>query len=200
MSLTNPPLAYLLLFAVLWVVLIYSANCLIAGKLKHLDVKQALMHIAAMSMIGLLGEIFVGSVYHFLFNEALWNYTVLPIHHAYTSQYAAVLWGIYGLHLYLLHGTLQSKRNINIHRIALIFCGEAILIELLVNLSFKLLFGKYVFYYSPSDLWHFTSIQTLPFYLVAGYVVAVTFRKFEKDASFYAAMCGGIILVLVFMT
>lgn len=153
-----------------------------------------------MAMVGLAGEIIVGSVYHFLFHRPFWNYTIYPIHHAYTSRFALFLWGIYGFHLYLLHGTLKNKNIKKLNHLAFIFCLEAIAIEASVNLTYKLSFHKYIYYYFPNDLWHLTSFQTLPFYLAAGYLVVMTFRKFEQDPRFFTAFSATMVGVLAFLT
>jgi hypothetical protein len=190
----------LILFAGIWAIGIYTLNCLLAREIKQVNFIQAALHILTMAMIGLLGEIFVGSVYQFLFDKPLWNYTTFPIHDSYTSQYAIILWGIYGLHLYLLHGTLKKKKIENVHKLALVFCLEAIVIELLVNITYKLSFGDYIYYYFPSDLWHYTSIQALPFYYLGGYVIIHTFKRFETDAKFFSLMSLGVIVTLAFLT
>jgi hypothetical protein len=196
----NPTLLSLAIFAVCWLLGIYLINCLIAREVKRVDTQQALLHFATMAMIGLVGEICVGSFYHFLFHRPLWNYTIYPIHHAYTSRFALFLWGIYGFHLYLLHGTLKRKKVSSLNHLALIFCLEAIIIEASVNVTYKLSFHKYIYYYFPGDLWHLTSVQTLPFYLIAGYIVVRTFRKFEQDIQFFTMFSIGMVWVLAFLT
>ncbi len=190
----------LLIFALAWAVGIYAVNCLIAREIKRISPAQAFMHAAAMALIGLAGEVTVGTLYHALFSKPLWAYTILPIHHSYTSRYALFLWGVYGFHLYLLHGTLAKSRPRSIHRIALLFSIEAVVIEALVNISYKLSFNNYIYYYFPNDLWHLTSLQTLPFYLGAGYIIAAAFRRFESDPRFFACMCAALACLLAFGT
>lgn len=195
----NPPLAALIIFAACWAVGIYLVNCLIARKVKRVNIKQALLHFLAMAMIGLIGEICVGTVYRHFTGETLWRYTVYPIHNAYTSQYALFLWGIYGFHLYLLHGTLRLKNIRSINHLAFLFCLEAVVIEAAVNITYKLSFGNYIYYYFPSDLWHLTSIQTLPFYLIAGYVIVKVFRRFELRPQLFGAMSMVVVTTLVLL-
>lgn len=113
----------LFLFAVAWAGFLYVINCLIAKQLKHIDWKQALLYFTTVVMVGLFGEIFLDSVYKLIVGVPLWFYNILPILHGYTSSYAIVTWGIYGFHLYLLHGTLSSRWSIEKTRyLALIFC------------------------------------------------------------------------------
>lgn len=193
----TPSALSLTTFAMAWAVGIYVVNCLIARRVIRVDIKEAALHIAAMAMLGVIGEVAIGSFYKLLFHSMLWHYTVLPVHGGYTSEYALFLWGIYGFHLYLLHGTLRNKLK-SLNAMALLFCFEAIIIELLVNLTFVLSFGQFIFYYNPTDLWHFTSIQTLPFYLAAGYIVLITFREFELDKKFFIPMSMAIACVIAF--
>lgn len=190
----------LVFFAAAWAVGIYLVDCLLTRQIKHVQLKPALLYVSTMGMLGVIGEVSIGSFYNFLFGTPLWNYTVLPIHHAYTSQYALFLWGIYGLHLYLLHGSSKKGKPKSITWHALTFCIEAIAIEALVNLTFKLSFGRYIYYYFPSDLWHLTSVQTLPFYLAAGFIIFYAIRSFKADIKFYTAMCTSIAFVFVFLT
>lgn len=195
----SPHLPQLIIFAVVWAIGIYIFDCLHAHKLKRPDIRQTILHISAMALLGVVGETAIGNFYHHWFHSPLWQYQVYPVHDGYTSQYALFLWGIYGFHLYLLHGRMKRKHKTpSVHRIAFWFCLEAIVIELLVNITFKLCFGQYIFYYYPTDLWHLTSVQTLPFYFVAGYIIVATFKRFEVDARFFTPMSVALAWVIVF--
>lgn len=166
----------LLLFAIAWISIIYGVNCAIARKFIRPQPKTLALYLVTMIALGLIGEITFDTVYRTVFGAPLWEYHILPIHGAYTSIYSLFLWGMIGLHVYLLHGTLQKRGVTSIHALAFIFCLEAIVIEALVNSSFLALFGDYIYYYLPADLWHLTSLQTLPLYLFAGYVTITTLR------------------------
>ncbi|MDB5168854.1 MAG: hypothetical protein JWO41_210 [Candidatus Saccharibacteria bacterium] len=190
----------LTLFALFWITFVYLINCLIARKFKKIEIRQALLYTTSVGMLGVFGEVFVGHVYSFLFGEPLWLYHVLPIHNGFTSQYAPVIWGILGFHLYLLHGTLTSRKAHSINRLAFYFAGEAIIIELMGNYSFQAVFHQYIFYYFPPDLWHLTSVQTLPFYLAAGFVVTRTLKRLKAEPVFFTLMATGLAGVLVFMS
>lgn len=182
-----------------WLIAVYLINCIIAKRFKRINIKQAILYICAVAMMGVVGEVFVGSLYNFLFDSKLWEYRVLPIHGGYTSYYALVIWGLMGFYLYLAHDTLD-KRNIRAHKhLALIFGAEAVILEIAVNFSFLLLFGQYIFYYFPSDLWHLTSIQTIPFYLVAGFIISVTLKRYKADPLFFSLMAASFAFVLVFL-
>lgn len=188
------------LFAVGWGGIIYLLNCAIAGQFKKLDLKQLLLYFTTMSMIGLFGEIFLDSSYKFFVGHPLWYYNILPIQGGYTSSYAIVTWGLYGCHLYLIHGTLAAKWSIiKTRHLALIFCIEALLLEALLTLSARLVFGRYLYYYLPGDLWHVTSFQNIPFYFICGVVVLKTLKRFKADPLFFSQMSSFIVFVLVFM-
>jgi hypothetical protein len=196
----NPPLIQLALFALIWIISIYVINCLIAKEFKKINILQAILHVTAMAMNGVIAEVIIGNTYHFVFHRALWQYTVYPVHYGYTSKYAPFLWGLYGFHLYLLHGTVDRAKRVSVHRLALLFCLEAIIIEGIVNLTFKLGFGHFIYYYLPSDLWHFTSFQTLPFYLLGGYVVLETFKNSELNPKFYIFVSTSVLFVIAYLT
>ena len=95
------PTFELLLFALSWLGLVYLINSLIARKWKKIEPATALLYFVSMATMGIVGEVAVNSVYEFMFGHPLWTYGIFPIHHNYTSQYAAILWGVYGFHLYL---------------------------------------------------------------------------------------------------
>jgi hypothetical protein len=125
----------------------------------------------------------------------------LPIQGGYTSSYAVVTWGLYGFHLYLLHDSLATRWAITKTRhLALLFALEALLLEALLTLSAKVVFGRYLYYYLPSDLWHVSSFQNMPFYFICGLVVLKTLQRARRDPRFFTLMSACLIAVLVFMT
>ncbi len=105
-----------------------------------------------------------------------------------------------GFHIYLLHDTLKRKHVTSTNKLALIFCAEAIALEALVNLTFLAAFGGFIYYYLPSDLWHITSLQTLPFYLAAGYIAVTMLVKFKHDKTLFTVMDASLVTVLVFLS
>jgi hypothetical protein len=178
----------------------YVVNCLVAREWCSISFRPVAVYIMTVATIGVFGEVFVGTIYHDLFGRPLWLYRVAPIHHGYTSRYAPFLWGALGFYLYLLHGYLKARGTETIERLAFLFAGETVILELIVSSSFKLMFGKYLFYYLPSDLWHFTSLQTLPFYLPAGVVIVKSARQLLRSPRFSALFCTFLILIFVYMT
>jgi len=190
----------LVLFAIAWVALIYILNSLIAGTFKRINIKQLAMYATSVAMIGVFGEVFLDTAYKLVVGHPLWYYNILPVQHGYTSSYALVTWGIYGFHLYLLHGSLAAKWSITKTRhLALIFCIEALLLEALLTLSARVVFGKFLYYYLPSDLWHVSSFQNIPFYFICGVLVLKSLKRFRADPVFFSLMCSALAFVLVFL-
>ena len=189
-------LIFLIIFAAAWAVVIYLANSLLAGKLLRPELKTAIFYSATVALLGVIAEISIGTFYHFLFGKPLWNYTVYPAFNAYTSEYAPILWAVYGFQIYLLHEYLVNKNITSRLLMPLIFCIEAIVLELLINFTFLAVFGKFVYYYYPGDLWHFTSVQTLPFYVGAGIVIPMALKRFGKKPIFCTITFSLIVFLL----
>lgn len=187
----------LLLFALLWIFIVYIFNCALTKSFCKIDIKIAILYITTVAFIGVIGETFVGTTYNSLLDLPLWQYQALPIHNGYTSYYAPIIWGIYGFYLYLLHDHLVAKRGYSDNKLMIMFSLEAMVIEALVNISFLLVFGYYLYYYNPNDLWHFTSIQTFPFYFIAGFLITRTLKRFKKDPAFFSLMCIAIAMVVI---
>jgi hypothetical protein len=191
----------LTLFAVGCAVVVYGINCAIAKRIKPIEIKVALVYFFTVALIGLFGEIFLDTAYKFFVGHPLWYYNILPIQGGYTSSYAIVTWGLYGFHLYLLHDSLATRWAITKTRhLALIFALEALLLEAILTLSAKAVFGRYLYYYLPGDLWHVSSFQNMPFYFICGVVVLKTLQRARRDPKFFTAMSAFLIAVLVFMT
>src|ERR1700760_1676127 len=101
----------LILFAAFWLIGLYALNSAIAGGWKKLQVKPVLLYVSTLAMLGVYGEVICDSIYHVIFGRPLWLYTVLPVHHAYTSKYAVILWGAYGFYLYLMHDNILKRHS-----------------------------------------------------------------------------------------
>ena len=143
-----------------WLAIVYFINRLIAGEPLKTNKFKASLYVVTMAALGLFGELCFDTIYDVSFGHPLWRYQLYPIHNAYTSIYSLYLWGSVGLYIYWLHETLRRRNVTSVFIKSLIFCMDAILFEIGVNGSYKLLFHNYFFYYLPSDLWHLTSVQT----------------------------------------
>jgi hypothetical protein len=188
----------LILFALMWLVLLYAFDSLLARRLKRIQLKQAAMYFFAVALIGVFGEIFLDTTYKYFVGQPLWRYNVLPIHNAYTSAFAPIIWGLYGLHLYFLHDTLgRNWLERRSWQLVLIFSFEALILEALLTLSAYPFFGHFMYYYYPGDLWHVTSVQNMPFYFICGAVILRTIKRFKADPVFFSCMSAALIAVVV---
>jgi hypothetical protein len=190
--------AQLILFFLLCLSIVYFGNSLFAKKFIKIEPKTAAVYISAMMMIGIFGEIFVNKSYDVLFGHPLWTYQIMPIHGGLSSKYAVWLWGIYGLHIYLLHGALDGRRFNEKHYMKYVFWLEGVAVEFITNSLFLLCFHRYLFYYPASDLWHITSMQGFPCYFAAGYIITRSLAHFKKDPRFFIPMTLLLTAVVVF--
>ncbi len=194
------PIYFLFAFVIGWFAIVYDATCLLRRSFVKIDIKLAALYVTFVAMFGPLGEIIVGTLYSALFGQPLWQYRILPVHNGYTSLFAPFVWGIGGFYLYMMHEIVRRHRSISNLKASLIHMTEMICVEFLINLSFLLIFGTYIFYYLPGDLWHIVSIQTLPFYIAAGFVITTAIKRLRKDPVFFSVMSTGILGVVVYLT
>ncbi len=192
------PLVY---FSAGWVCIIYLFNSAIARKFRQIDVKGALLSITSVMLIGVFGEVLLDTLYRAAFGSPLWLYRVLPIHNGYTSYYSLTLWGLFGFYLYLLHDGLKSHRiRSNNLLLAVLISGEAIALELLINVSHLIIFKSYIFYYMPSGLWHLSAFQVIPFYFIAGLFILKSTDGFKSNPWFFSLTNMILLSVLVLFT
>lgn len=191
----------LTLFALVWLVIVYLLNCLIARKFKRIDPKQAILYFTSIGAIGVFGEIFLDTIYNHFVGTPLWKYNILPIHNGYTSAYAPIVWGIFGFHIHLLHDTLKSKYNlVKARYLALLMSFEALILEAILTLSSLVVFGTLMYYYFPGDLWHVSSFQNVPFYFICGILIVKTTKNFKKNPVFFSVLSVFFTSVVVFFT
>ncbi len=193
------PLHELVYFSICWVLGVYLINSALAGEFKKINFKLMFLYVTTVSMIGTFGEVFWDGVYQKVFGVKLWEYYVYPIHNGHTSYFAAVLWGFYGFHLYLLYDTINKRYKRAVKYLPLIFSLEALMIEALVSVSYKLAFGHWLYYYLPNGLWHVSAFQNFPLYFMAGYVILGTLKRFRKDINFFIVMNLALMAVLIFL-
>lgn len=189
-----------MLFTVVWIVVVYLFNSLLARSFKKIVWSRALVYVSTVAMLGLFGEIFVDTIYHIVAGTPLWRYNFWPIHDAYTSLYAAVLWGIYGFYLYLLHDNLRTRWSVQYDwQLALIFSFEALVIESLVELTSKFVVGNYIYYYYPSGLWHISAFQNFPFYIICGFLIVKTVKRFLQDPVFFTFLNSWLLVTIIWL-
>ncbi|MDB5238401.1 MAG: hypothetical protein JWM46_671 [Candidatus Kaiserbacteria bacterium] len=186
-------------FSLVWLAAIYLFNCALVRKFKVIHIETALLYISSVMLLGVFGEVLIDSLYKAVFKIPLWEYHLLPIHNAFTSYYSLFIWGMYGFHLYLLHHSLNGRIRTG-WGLAAIVTAEAIVLEVLFNLTSLAVFHQYIFYYLPNDLWHITSVQVMPVYFLAGFLVVRLTRSAKVDPWFFTLTNAVLVFVLVFLT
>ncbi|MBP9667528.1 hypothetical protein KBD87_01840 [Candidatus Saccharibacteria bacterium] len=176
---------------------VYALDSLYARRWLSLD-KNSISFISAAILIGIFGEVFVETIYTFLFHQPLWHYQFLPVHATYTSYFSIVLWTMYGLHLYWVDQTLRQKYGtLPRWKLASVFAIESLLLETFANIVWLVVFGYFIYYYTPADLWHATTIQNIPCYFAASWAMIATVRRFKQSPYFFFAM--SILILTVFL-
>lgn len=188
----------LLLFGAFLISLVYLLSFLWFRRFKKIHLSRALMYISAVAMIGATVEIFVDTIYKHMFHDVLWHYNFFPIHHAYTSQASPVLWGALGFYIYLMHHSYEKWTRRELVTLSILFSIEAIVVEGLADLISKPFMGKLIYYYHPSNLWHLTSLQGIPFYFLTGILILQTIHWFKSSPHYFAFISTWVTGITVF--
>jgi hypothetical protein len=189
----------LLLFGIVCPVTVYLFSAMWYRKFKKVHLSRALLYICSVAMIGVLGEISVDSFYNHFFHYPLWQYNFLPVHNGYTSEFSIVLWGSFGFYIYLLHHKYEKWTRQELINLALIFSLEAIAIEAIADIVSKFFLGKYIYYYYPSNLWHISAFQNIPFYFLSGVVIIETIHWFKASPHYFTIISSWVLFVTVYI-
>jgi len=190
----------LILFFLYSVAVIYLVNFAFTNKSTQTNIKDVYMYSGTLALIGIISEVAVNSFCRAVFDAPLWLYQVTPIHQGDTSVFAFFQWSLYGYHLYFVHKKLQSLQlNYEAAIFALVLSVDAMLLEILTNISSNFLLDTFIFYYLPGDIGHFTSIYVYPVYLLGGIILNEFFRRFEKDPMFFGNLGFSIAFIFVFL-
>lgn len=160
------------------VAVIYIVASLIAGQFLRLRAYDLLLNMSAAFLVMVFCEVGTAYFYNTVMGRAFWMYRVWPVHGGYTSGLSIMIWPIYGFYLYLLAEVLRVRGFAHGNRWHHgVFSGvDGPVLEILANGFFILFFGTYYFYYFPTDMRHFTSIQVVPFYMAAGVMLTLILR------------------------
>ncbi len=186
------------LFSCAWAVVVYLFHSAVSRKFRVIRVRDLLLYMSTFALLGIYGEVFCDTIYNLLIGHPLWIYHFMPVHNGYTSTYSIFIWGLYGFYLYLFHSHLASVRPFRNHTLAMIICCEAIILEILLNCSFLYFFKDYYFYYYPSDMWHVTTLQAIPFYYLAGRAFLRCIKNCKRTPWFFIGMNIVLVSILVF--
>lgn len=188
----------LFLFAVISLAAVVLFNLLVNRGFKKFQLSRALLWVSSVAMIGVLGEIFVDTIYNHFFHTPLWRYNFLPVHHAYTSGYAPVLWGTFGFFLYLMHHKYERWSPKELTRLSIIFGLEALFIEAIADLVSKLILGDYIYYYYPNGLWHISAFQNFPFYFLCGRLIIQTIHWFKNSPHYFTYLSAWVTTITIY--
>ncbi|MBI5040507.1 MAG: hypothetical protein HZB57_04710 [Gammaproteobacteria bacterium] len=135
--------------------------------------REVALLAALVFLLAILFEASLNPLYVVVFGDKLWVYRLFPLHDGNVSALAVVAWTSYGVHLYFLNQTLDSRIAAGPHRnlikAALIGCEAPLLWEVLGNGFFLLTVGEFYAYYLPGDIFHFTSLRVIPVYMLCIY-------------------------------
>lgn len=132
------------------------------------------LYAAAVFLVAVISEILVNSAYETLFGRKLWEYRVLPLYDGDISLLSFIIWPVYGVHLYFFRQVLAQRlapqRNRDRMHALIIGLDAPLFYEVCGNLLFILMLGEYYAYYLPGELFHLTSVQVIPVYMLFIYV------------------------------
>lgn len=176
---------------------VYLLDSLYARRWLNVDA-SLINYVSAAVLIGVFGEVFVETIYNAIVGEPLWYYQFLPTHNTYTSYFSVVLWAMYGLHIYWVDITLKEKYGkLKKWKLASIFAVESLLLETFANLVWLAVFGYLIYFYTPNDLWHVTTLQNIPCYFAASWAMISTVKRFKRSPYFFAVMSALIVFVFL---
>jgi len=189
----------LTLFGIILISIVYLLSAIMNRGFKRIHFSRAFLWISSVAMIGVLGEISVDAAYRHFFGTPLWRYNFLPVHHAYTSGFAPVLWGSFGLYLYLMHHSYERWTPKQLIHLSIIFGIEALFLEAATDLISRPLLGNYIYYYYPSGLWHISAFQNFPFYFLCGHLIIQTIHWFKYNPHFFSIISTWVTFVTVYV-
>ncbi len=183
------------------VTVVYFAGFALTNSSTQVRAKEVYMYSGTLALIGCISEVAINSFCRAAFDTSLWVYQVTPIHHGDTSIFAFFQWSLYGYHLYFVHQKIQSLDVKYKEYIFTVFLAvEALLLEILVNVSSNFFLNTFIFYYLPGDMGHLTTIFVFPFYLLGGAILIGIFSRFLKDPMFFGTLSFSVAFIFVFLS
>lgn len=170
----------------------------VSKKHKQYSYRILILYITFLSVFGPYGEILIGNMYTAIFGMPLWHYHILPVHHAYTSLIAPLVWGAAGAIAYFLYIRFYAHSKLSLWILAMFVAAEMLAVEFAMNALYHAATSGYIFYYYPADLFHLASVQTLPFYYLVGVALFISMKRFQRDPIFFSILSVAFMLVLVY--
>ncbi|MFN2309921.1 MAG: hypothetical protein ABR553_09350 [Gammaproteobacteria bacterium] len=176
-----------LAFALLYPALSYAFNrrhC--RGELAA-DLPGIALLASMVFALAILCEASINPLYERVYADKLWEYRLLPLHDGNASALAVLIWVSYGVHLYFLNQTLDSRlptgARRNLYKAILIGAEAPLLWEVFGNAFFLLLVGEFYAYYNPGELFHFTSLRVVPIYALCVYLGLLVYDRVRAHAQ-----------------
>ena len=193
---TNLSIFFLYLVAV-----VYFVGFALTDSSTQIRSKEVYLYSGTLALIGCISEVAINSFCRIAFHSPLWIYQVTPIHQGDTSIFAFFQWSLYGYHLYYVQKKLQSfKFKHEEYIFAFVLSIDALLLEAFVNISSLFFLNTYIFYYTPGDMWHLTTVFVFPFYLLGGAILIGIFQRFLQDPLFFGTLSFSIAFIFVFLS
>lgn len=190
----------LIIFFFYLVTVVYLAGFALTNKSTQTSIKDVYMYTGTLAMIGCISEVAINSFCRTAFQTSLWEYHVTPIHHGDTSVFAFFQWSLYGYHLYYVQKKIQSfKFKYENYVFAVALSVDALLLEAFVNISSLSFLNTFVFYYTPGDMGHLTTVFVFPFYLLGGAILNGVFKRFYLDPMFFGTLSFAVAFIFVFL-
>jgi hypothetical protein len=190
----------LIIFFLYLATVIYFAGFALTNKSTQIRIKEVYLYSGTLALIGCISEVAINSFCRTAFDTSLWIYQITPIHRGDTSIFAFFQWSLYGYHLYYVQKKLQSyKFKHEEYIFAFVLSIDALLLEAFVNISSLFFLNSFVFYYTPGDMGHLTTVFVFPFYLLGGAILIGIFNRFLKDPLFFGTLSYSIAFIFVFL-
>lgn len=181
-------------FSLLLVTLSYAVNRRLLGRRLQLQPYELLLTASAVFLLAILAESLINPLYESYTGTKLWEYHAHPLHDRNVSALAVLVWTAYGVHLHFSLQTLEARlplRLRNHYGKALVIGFEAPMVwEITGNLFFLLLAKQYYAFYNPTDLWHLTSLQVVPVYMICIFLGLLTLRALQRLGRRWALPSG----------
>lgn len=170
------------LFAAGFLLFFYLIVCLITKKLIRPNAIHLFSYITIFSLFGVVGEVFVNTLYLELMGSPLWEYRLFPAHNGNISYFFLFIWGSLGVYKYF-SDYFFIKKPLSEFKAGIVMGTEAVFLELIYNGTYRLIFGDYIFYYLPANLGplsHLSCLQVIPFYFIVGFIVNKLIKQQNK--------------------
>ena len=189
MTSLETPLFTILAATAVGIPALYLLHRLLARQPLKLNAYDILLFMSGSFLIASIFEVVLGNLHTQIFGWRMWEYRALPNHDGYGSYLGPLFWPWYGFHLYLFHQVLQIH-NWQLSKTTFLkgtCCGlDGPLLELLANGLFILFSGGFLFYYTPSDLGHLSSLSVIPHYMIGGVILAYVLRLLNRTKKNWA--------------